>query len=71
MFSGEKWVQRRKILTSAFHFRILRKFSHVFGMHGEELAEKLSQHAHGKPVHFKPLLSRATLTVMCGEIAIR
>jgi cytochrome P450 family 4 len=41
--TGNKWRQRRKVLTSAFHFQILDKFMDVMNDHGNVLVEKLKK----------------------------
>lgn len=41
--SDEKWRKRRKLLTPAFHFRILQDFQHAFNKHSNILIEKLKK----------------------------
>uniref|UniRef100_A0A182JB38 Uncharacterized protein n=1 Tax=Anopheles atroparvus TaxID=41427 RepID=A0A182JB38_ANOAO len=40
---GEKWFQRRKIITPAFHFKILDQFMDVFNKEADILIDKLAQ----------------------------
>ncbi|XP_058126055.1 cytochrome P450 4d1-like [Anopheles ziemanni] len=40
---GEKWFQRRKIITPAFHFKILDQFMDVFNKEADILVDKLAQ----------------------------
>uniref|UniRef100_A0A182K4P1 Cytochrome P450 n=1 Tax=Anopheles christyi TaxID=43041 RepID=A0A182K4P1_9DIPT len=41
---GEKWFQRRKIITPSFHFKILDQFMDVFNKEAETLVTKLERH---------------------------
>uniref|UniRef100_A0AAG5DDU3 Cytochrome P450 n=1 Tax=Anopheles atroparvus TaxID=41427 RepID=A0AAG5DDU3_ANOAO len=41
---GEKWLQRRKIITPAFHFKILDQFMDVFNEEADILISKLEKH---------------------------
>uniref|UniRef100_A0A2M4BKL1 Putative cytochrome p450 4c1 n=2 Tax=Anopheles marajoara TaxID=58244 RepID=A0A2M4BKL1_9DIPT len=43
---GEKWFQRRKIITPTFHFKILENFAEVFNSEVDVLVENLRQHAN-------------------------
>jgi cytochrome P450 family 4 len=65
--TGEKWHQRRKILTPAFHFQILEKFVDIMSEQGEVLLDKLAEH-DGKVVDVFPLVNLYSLDVICGEI---
>ncbi|XP_054282430.1 cytochrome P450 4C1-like [Macrosteles quadrilineatus] len=38
---GEKWRKHRKILTPAFHFKVLENFVPLFGKHAQVLTKKL------------------------------
>lgn len=64
---GNKWRQRRKILTPAFHFQILEKFMDVMDTHGNVLIEKLMKF-DGKDIDIYPLLNLYALDVICGKI---
>ncbi|XP_017882357.2 cytochrome P450 4C1-like [Ceratina calcarata] len=63
--AGRKWQTRRKILTPAFHFNMLREFSDVFIAEGERLIGKLK--GEGTPVikDLKMLISEHTLNIIC------
>ncbi|XP_058063777.1 cytochrome P450 4d8-like [Anopheles bellator] len=42
---GDKWFQRRRIITPTFHFNILAAFAEVFNREANVLVEKLKPHA--------------------------
>lgn len=60
---GEKWQQRRKLLTPAFHFNILREFICVFNEKSDELSKKLSETA-GKEIDVMPLFHECSLQMI-------
>lgn len=47
---GKKWHSRRKIFTSAFHFKILEHFMDIMDKHSGVLVEKLQPFANGEEV---------------------
>lgn len=67
--SGQKWHRRRKIITPAFHFRILEPYVEIFDRQTRVLIRKWQQtlgHSFdlGHDVHL------FTLDVICGELDI-
>lgn len=64
-FPGPKWHQRRKILTPAFHFNILRKFCSTIEDNTQRLVEVLAR-TEGDKVDIVPILSEFTLNSICG-----
>uniref|UniRef100_UPI003B436FEE uncharacterized LOC140265571 n=1 Tax=Amyelois transitella TaxID=680683 RepID=UPI003B436FEE len=62
--NGSKWQQRRKILTPAFHFNILREFYVVLEENSDRLVAKLAQHT-GKELDLVPVMSEFTLNSIC------
>jgi cytochrome P450 family 4 len=62
--SGRKWFSRRKIITPAFHFKILEEFVGVFDKHSEIFVENLKQF-EGQEVDVFPLVTLLTLDVIC------
>lgn len=64
--TNEKWLKRRKILTPAFHFKILEEFLEVFDNQGLILIEKLKVY-DGKVVDVFPLVALSALDVICGK----
>lgn len=45
--TGQKWFNRRKILTPAFHFQILQQFVDVFNKQNKIFVKKIEQKANG------------------------
>ncbi|KAL9697518.1 hypothetical protein quinque_000959 [Culex quinquefasciatus] len=43
--SGEKWFQRRRIITPTFHFKILDQFAAVFNREADTMVGNLRRHA--------------------------
>lgn len=64
--NGKKWFQRRKIITPAFHFKILEQFVDSFHKHGDVFVEKLKSF-QGKEIDVFPLISLYALDVICGN----
>ncbi|XP_059620231.1 probable cytochrome P450 4ac1 [Phlebotomus argentipes] len=64
---GDKWSQRRKILTPAFHFNILQQFLRVFHEESEKLVDLLNSmiSTKGEDVNLPPITSRFTLNTIC------
>lgn len=63
---GTKWHQRRKILTTAFHFNILNEFVDTFNYQAQQMVATLKK--SDESVHnLTPLLSKFTLDTICGK----
>lgn len=62
---GSKWFQRRKILTPAFHFKILERFVEVFDKHSCTFVEILSKYKNTDEVELMPLIGLCTLDIIC------
>ena len=63
----QKWHSRRKLLTPAFHFRILEDAMDVFNMHGRIFAEVLQEDSMKSEDHILdifPYVTRCTLDIM-------
>lgn len=63
--SGKKWQQRRKVITPAFHFKILEQFVDVMEKHAETFVGKLKTF-DGKKIDIFSIISLYTLDVICG-----
>ncbi|KAL3269990.1 hypothetical protein HHI36_009046, partial [Cryptolaemus montrouzieri] len=60
MSKGEKWMRRRKLLTPAFHFNILKDFLNVFNEQTEVFIENISN-ISSQPINVVPLVTDFTL----------
>jgi cytochrome P450 family 4 len=67
--TGKKWFSRRKVITPAFHFKILDQFVEVFDKHSNIFIQNLKK-SNGKPVDVFELISLCALDNICGEICI-
>lgn len=53
--NGEAWRRHRRILTPAFHFAVLEKYSGIFARRAATFADKLARgHAAGESFDFMP-----------------
>lgn len=62
---GSKWHQRRKILTPAFHYKVLEQYIKVFERQSCVLIETLSQFSETDKVAMINLLGLCTLDIIC------
>ncbi|XP_034175885.2 cytochrome P450 4C1 [Osmia lignaria lignaria] len=63
--SGRKWHLRRKILTPAFHFNVLRQFVDVFIEESERMIKILKSEQGPVVKDLLPIISEHTLNVIC------
>uniref|UniRef100_A0AAG5CW73 Cytochrome P450 n=1 Tax=Anopheles atroparvus TaxID=41427 RepID=A0AAG5CW73_ANOAO len=63
--TGQKWFAKRKILTPAFHFKILDQFIEVFHKQSTVLVERLRPEATGTLVNIYPYVTLAALDIIC------
>ncbi|GFS61340.1 cytochrome P450 4c3 [Nephila pilipes] len=63
--SGMKWKKRRRLLTPAFHFRILDDFLPVIDDHARYLAEKLKHEVGKKSFDLVPYITLCSLDILC------
>ena len=62
--TGQKWQKHRKLITQAFHFRILEDFLDVMIDQTETLVDKLGEQV-GKKVDICPYISLCSLDIIC------
>uniref|UniRef100_A0A336MRC1 CSON004758 protein n=1 Tax=Culicoides sonorensis TaxID=179676 RepID=A0A336MRC1_CULSO len=62
---GPKWHSRRKILTHAFHFKILDDFVRVFDLKADVLVKQINKHLNGPAFDVCPYVTLYTLDVIC------
>ncbi|KAI5643380.1 cytochrome p450 domain-containing protein [Phthorimaea operculella] len=63
--NGEKWKQRRKLLTPAFHFNILKRFCISFNDQTEMLLKSVEAETDKDKTDIWPLITKTTLSIMC------
>lgn len=63
--TGSKWQRRRKLLTPAFHFNILRRFVEVFGEHSMKVVAELKQESGNSKTNIIPYITNITLQTIC------
>jgi cytochrome P450 len=64
--NGNKWHQRRKIITPTFHFQILEQFTEIMDTQANVFVSSLKKY-EGQHIDFFPLISLYTLDVICGN----
>lgn len=67
-FAGAKWFAQRKLLTPAFHFKILESFMSVFTEKANLLVQDLEPKIEGDYFDVLPMITNTTLDVICGKI---
>ncbi|GMS94136.1 hypothetical protein PENTCL1PPCAC_16311, partial [Pristionchus entomophagus] len=64
--TNEKWHGRRKMLTPAFHFNVLKGYQDTFIKQSQILMEQLEHHVEtGRDVDLFPFLKRCALDIIC------
>ncbi|KAK7872278.1 hypothetical protein R5R35_012124 [Gryllus longicercus] len=63
--SGKKWKRHRKIITPAFHFKILEQFVETFCHNSEILLRKLEAHGNGPAFNIYDYITLYALDVIC------
>lgn len=63
--SGEKWFQRRKIITPTFHFKILEQFAAVFNKETDIMVQNLRKHVNGKEFDMYEYVTLMALDSIC------
>lgn len=65
---GRKWHQRRKIITPAFHFRILEPYVEIFDRQTRQLVRQLRQACNGDPIELAHATHMCALDIICGKL---
>ncbi|UMM37758.1 hypothetical protein L5515_009424 [Caenorhabditis briggsae] len=64
--TGDKWRQRRKMLTPAFHFKVLNDFLSVHDYQAKVFLDQVKQFADsGDEVDLFPYIKRMALDIIC------
>ncbi|GFT08350.1 cytochrome P450 4c3 [Nephila pilipes] len=66
--SGTVWRNRRKLLTPAFHFSILKEFLPIFQEQSSVLVSKLKALTREPWVDIVPLMSACALDIICEVV---
>lgn len=63
---GERWKHARRLITPAFHFEVLHRFTDVMNEHAESLLNRIDANADGL-TRFDafPLITDCTLDIIC------
>lgn len=64
--TGRKWHSRRKLLTPAFHFKILEGCVEVFDRQATRLVDRLKHKADGQPFNILSPIALCTLDIIMG-----
>ncbi|XP_011502147.1 PREDICTED: cytochrome P450 4C1-like [Ceratosolen solmsi marchali] len=62
---GEKWHRRRKILSKAFHFNILKKYMDITNVHAQKLVSKTKLEGKETKQNLLQFCSTHTLNIIC------
>lgn len=68
LVAGPKWFKRRKILTPAFHFKVLEQYVESFDRQGDILIENLQKCDPNDNVEFYKIATLYALDVICGNL---
>jgi cytochrome P450 len=63
--TGQKWFNRRKIITPTFHFKILQQFVEVFSKQNEIFIDKLKSKADGRIFDVYNDVTLMSLDIIC------
>lgn len=67
MSDGRKWHSRRKIITPAFHFKILEQFVEIFDQQSALMVQNLYDKADGKTaIDMFPVICLTALDIIAG-----
>lgn len=62
--TGQKWHNRRKIITPTFHFKILQQFVDVFNQQSHIFTDKLRERSDGKAFDIYNLVTLMSLDII-------
>lgn len=64
--TGKKWFSRRKVITPAFHFKILDQFVEIFDKHSKMLVKNLAT-TKGQAIDVFQPVTLCALDIICGK----
>lgn len=67
--TGDKWRVHRKMLTPAFHFRILESFVPIIGKQQKIMMELIESKMDSNQVidDIRPIITNCALDIICGK----
>ncbi|XP_017784626.1 PREDICTED: cytochrome P450 4V2-like [Nicrophorus vespilloides] len=63
--SGDKWRKRRKIITPAYHFKILEQFVNVFDKVSDILVNEVRRECNKQSFDIYPYITLCALDIIC------
>ncbi|XP_045768322.1 cytochrome P450 4C1-like [Maniola jurtina] len=66
--NGNKWLQRRKMLTKAFHFSILKKFTEIFKTGAQNFLKRVEKETDKDKTDILAFICPTALRVMCDKV---
>ena len=66
-FSDLKWHTHRKLITPAFHFKILDNFLQSFSENSIKLVQKLQNEIRSRSFDIYPYINLCALDIICGK----
>ncbi|XP_046962216.1 cytochrome P450 4C1-like [Vanessa cardui] len=66
--NGSKWQERRKLLTHAFHFDVLRKYARTFADEAEVFMAAVEKEAVKEQADVNRLINKTTLRIICSML---
>lgn len=70
--TGDKWRVHRKMLTPAFHFRILESFVPIINKQQQIMLETIKSKLSNNQVidDVRPLITNCALDIICGKLKL-
>lgn len=67
--SASKWRTTRKILTPAFHFKILESYIDIMNINSKIMLELLDKEVGKEKFDIGPYIDKCTLDIICGKFS--
>jgi len=69
--TGPEWRKRRKMLTPAFHFKILEDFIPIMNEQSDVLISVLREATKKEFIDISDVIIPCTLDIICGMLSVR